>query len=173
MEAGPKAIRCLNGEEALATFAQMNVILDGRDALRGSDILAMLTPDELACVQEGDGSEALAGIPDATVIESFKTSEAMFGCIEPGNLASIFISVSDSRLGGLSPDTISCAESALEAAQERDPHPHLIEFAFGIVNEPPEHYGEAVSLSREIFACMSDLELLKVQKAIADSLHLE
>ena len=173
LEAEPLAIRCLSDEEALATFAQMNVLLDGRDALRGNDVLAMLSSAELECAIDLHGRELLRSIGDSSVMESFRAAEGLFGCIEPRNLASIFARVSASRMGGLSAKTVACAEDALVAAQERDPHPHLVEFTLGVTDEAPEHYGEAVSLSREIFGCMSDVELLKLQRVIAESLHGE
>ncbi len=173
LEAEPLAIRCLSDEEALATFAQMNVLLDGRDALRGNDVLAMLSSAELECAIDLHGRELLRSIGDSSVMESFRAAEGLFGCIEPRNLASIFARVSASRMGGLSAETVACAEDALVAAQERDPHPHLVEFTLGVTDEAPEHYDEAVSLSREIFGCMSDVELLKLQRVIAESLHGE
>ena len=173
LEAEPLAIRCLNDEEALATFAQMNVLLDGRDALRGNDVLAMLSSAELECAIDRHGREQLRSIGDSSVMESFRTAGDLFGCIEPRNLASIFARVSASRMGGLGAEPVACAEDALVAAQERDPHPHLVEFTLGVTDEAPEHYEEAVSLSREIFGCMSDVELLKLQRVIAESLHGE
>ena len=173
LEVDPKALRCLNDEEALATFTQLNVFLDANDVMRGRDVLLLLSSDEFACVREKSGSDTLEDLQDSSVMESFRTAPVLFGCIEPRNLASIFARVSASRMGGLSAETIACAENVLTAAQEHDPHPHLVEFTLGVTDEAPEHYGQAVSLSREIFSCMSDLELLKLQKAIADSLHLE
>ena len=171
LEAQPTAVRCLNDEEALATFAQMNVVLDQADTLRGSDVLAMLNPSELACVRQHVDAEVLNKIEDHTVMESFRTASEIFGCIENDSLAGIFIAVSDSRMGGLSESTLTCAGQALKEALERDPHPHLIEFALGLTGQAPEHYGEAVTLSRQMFACMSDDELIKLQKAIADAVH--
>ena len=173
LEAGLATIQCLNNEEALRTFIQINEVLDQRSPLRGSDILATLTPPELKCVQYGIEPGKLLEARDATVMESFGIAPGIFGCIEPANLSTMFITVSDSRLGGLSDETRSCAEGVLKAAIETDPHPHLIEFSFGVTDEKPEHYDEAIALSRQVFACMNADELLEVQKAIAEALHGE
>ncbi len=171
LEAEPTTIRCLNDEEALATFGQMNVILDRADTLRGGDVLAMLNPLELSCVQQKVDADVLDRLRDYTVMESFRTASEIFGCIESDSLAAIFIAVSNSRMGGLSENTLTCAGQALKEALERDPHPHLIEFALGLTDQSPEHYGEAVTLSRQMFACMSDDELIKLQKAISEAVH--
>ena len=173
LEAGTFTIQCLNDEEALATFGQMNLVLDQRSSLRGRDLLLMLSPSERSCVRDEVGDILLESIQGATVIETFNAAPHIFGCIAPDNMPAIFINVSASRMGTLSDETQACARTVLTTALESDPHPHLIEFSFGATGDRPEHYAEAIALSRRIFACMNDDELLQIQRTIADALQRE
>ncbi len=173
LESGAATIECLNNDEALSIFSRMNMVLDQRSPLRGRDILAMLSSSELTCVKNSVEGSTLEEIEDITVVESFQAAPHLFGCIEPTSLSTIFVEVSDSRLGGLSDETRKCSESVLRTAIQADPRPHLIEFLFGVTDDRPEQYDEAIALSRHVFACIDDDELLEVQKAIADSLHRE
>ena len=170
LEAGSGALECLNNEEALSTFRQMNYVLDQRSALRGRDILLMLSPTERTCVRERVDEAVLVSVEDATVMESFEAAPSIFGCIEADNLPAIFINVSDSRMGGLSDETQACARSKLTSAMENDPQPHLVQFSLGATSNRPEQYEQAIALSRDIFGCMNDDELIEIQGTIADAL---
>ena len=132
-----------------------------------------LNPSENACAQEAVAASVMESIQDATVRASFATAQPIFMCIESENLRTIFARVIDSRLDGLSDETHSCSENVLIAAQVHDPHPRLIEFSLGGTDEAPEHFDQAIALSRQPCACMNNDELLEAQKVIADSLHRE
>ena len=173
LEAEPDAIRCLNDEEALDTFTRMNLVLDLQSPIRGRDILLMMSPTERACVQDNVGNAVLESIQDATVTDTFSAAGPIFDCIGADNLPAIFINVSASRMGSLSDETQACARSVLTDALESNPHPHLVEFALGATNQRPEQFEQAIALSREIFGCMNDDELIKLQETIADAVHRE
>ena len=144
LESGFAVVLCLSQEEAESTFIHMYIALDKNDTLRGRDILAMLSESETACVHNSVEDDVLAGIQDATVNEALAAAEAVFDCITPENLYQIFITVTDSRLGGVSAETRTCIAGILEAAQVDAPHPHLIEFSFGLTDEAaPEHLTES------------------------------
>ena len=173
LEAGTATIQCLNDEEALATFRQMNFLLDQRSALRGRDILQMLSPEERSCVQSQVDNSVLKSIQGATVMVTFTAAQPIFSCTDQNKLSAIFLHVSNSRLGELSNETQVCASGVLTAAVARDLHPHMLELTLYIADYNPEHYEEAIALYREIFGCMNADELLEVQRAIADALHRE
>ena len=173
LEAGTATIQCLNDEEALATFRQMNLLLDQQSVLRGRDILQMLSPEESSCVKSHIDSSVLRSIQDATVMMTFSAAEPIFSCAEQNKLAAIFVNVSNSRMGGLSNETQACAEGVLKTALESDPHHYLVIFALGVTDHRPERFEQAIAQYREIFGCMKADELLQIQRTIADALHRE
>ena len=112
------------------------------------EILAMLSPDEVACVQAqvGPAINAAQGIMVTTAMASGPIAAPIFGCVSPESGAQVALALIAAEVG-LSAETAACVGGVLAAS-------------------PGPIFPLAAEVATEMLACMTDDEAARAQAVL-------
>ena len=112
------------------------------------EILAMLSPAEVGCVQAqvGPALNAAQGIMVTTAMASGPIAAPIFGCVSPESGAQVAVALIAAEVG-LSAETAACVGGILAAA-------------------PAPIFPLAADVATEMLACMTDDEAARAQVAL-------
>ena len=163
IEAAQEMLACMTEDEAARAHDALGVAADGEAApeepeaateiaapggLTVGEILSMLSPAEVSCVQNqvGPAINAAQGIMVTTAMASGPIAAPIFGCVSPESGAQIAVALIVAEVG-LSAETAACVGGVLAAS-------------------PAPIFPLAAEAAQEMLACMTDDEAARAQTAL-------
>ena len=154
---------CLTNEEKKAFTVSLWKGLDRQAAATGSDIIALLSESEAACVRDGLSEEQYLTIVGAQPLEAVAIGSTVSHCIDPETNIKIFANGIQWAIGGVTEETLSCLE---DFARENPAFVVLLSSGLqGIEAMPVDEFVEVSNAGSQQYACMTEEELLRVQEA--------
>ncbi len=163
IEAAQEMLACMTDDEAARAQTALGVAAEEEAApeepeaateiaapggITVGEILAMLSPAEIGCVQAqvGPAINAAQGIMVTTAMASGPIAAPIFGCVSPESGAQVAVALIAAEVG-LSAETAACVGGVLAAA-------------------PAPIFPLAADVATEMLACMTDDEAARAQVAL-------
>ncbi len=154
---------CLNDEEKKAFTVTLWTGLDDHAGATGSDIVALLSDSEAACVRDNLSDEQFATMVAARPLHAVSIGATVSHCIDPETNIKIFANGIQWAMGGVTEETLSCLE---EFGRNNPAFVALMSLGLeGIQAVPAAEFLEIIAVGNQQYACMTPDELLRVQQA--------
>jgi hypothetical protein len=161
---------CLTDEEKVDYTVRLWAGLAAANPVTGRDFVGTLDEDEVTCLRRNIGDERWELFMDAQIAGTGGDARSrLLGACFPGEAASRpFIHLTAARLGGLSDATHECLEIFTRE------HAHFVQVmsggsaAAGALNT--EEFVEVAADAAQLFACLNDEELIRLQSVLPAAL---
>ena len=156
---------CMTDAEKMTFTLSFWLGVDSTSAMRGSDIVALLTESEAACLSETIPEDQFQVMLDATPLAATAIGSMAAECISPQSTLAIFGAGMDSVIGPLSEESINCTLDFALANPE-----FVALLATGLANVSdmdPAEFVRITDVGTAQYACLTDEELARVQEAAA------
>lgn len=159
---------CMSDQEKMDFTLNIWRGIDRNASATGTDIVALLSESEAACVREGLSAEQFATVLDASVLEAVAIGSAVSHCIMPETNIAIFVSGLEWALGDVSDESTSCFA---DFARDNPAFVDLLSSGLKDVStmDPTEFLAIADS-SLGAYDCLTDEELWRVQQNVTAAL---
>ena len=158
--------RCMTDEERVGTTLRLWAGLAVANPVTGRDFVATLDEDEVTCLRRNIGDDRWEQFLNLQMSGTGGANRArLLGACFPAEAASRpFIHLTAARLGGLSEPTHECLEIFVRE------HPHFVELMSGGISAAQaldaDDFVEAASDASQLFACLNDEELIRLQSVL-------
>ena len=153
---------CMSDQEKMDFTLNYWRALDQHAKATGTDIVALLSESEAACVREGLSEEQFAAVLDASPLEAVAIGSAVSHCITPETNIVIFASGIQWALGEVSDETVSCLE---DFARENPAYVALLSSGLKDVSAmTPAEFLAIADIGTESYDCMTAEELWRIQE---------
>ena len=161
---------CMNNQEKMTFTVSSWRGLDSLSQRTGSDVVGLLTEEEIACVQEALSEEDLLAIAVATPLEAVAIGHTSAPCISEETNIAIAVAGFEWGIGDVSDEAASCLADFFRE------HPAYLELLqTGLSDEvvatmDPDEFIAIVDSGTAQYACLSPAELLQVSQAFTRAL---
>ncbi|MCY3887330.1 MAG: hypothetical protein OXG19_06445 [Chloroflexi bacterium] len=153
---------CMSDQEKMDFTLNYWRALDRHAGATGTDIVALLSESEAACVGEGLSEDQFAAVLDASPLEAVAIGSAVSHCITPETNIAIFVSGIQWALGDLSDESVACVE---DFAKENPAYVNLLSSGLKDVSAmTPAEFLAIADIGTESYDCMTAEELWRVQE---------
>lgn len=162
-----KIYDCLTDEEKKSFTLSFWEGLDAASDATGEDVLALLSEPEAACMREDLADDQFDAMTSATPLNAVSIGATVSHCIQPDTTLNIFVEALSWVFGDVTDDTASCLRDFAVANPS-----YVALFASGLAGMkamPPDEFVTVTDAGLGSYACMTEEELLQIQKAAADA----
>ena len=159
---------CLTNQEKMDfTLSAWRGIDRGVQAT-GSDVVALLSESEVACVREGLSEEELLAIAGASPLDAVAMGSSVSDCIEHETNISIAVAGFQWGIGPVSEESASCLADFF---RENTPYLELLQSGLKDVSSmSPDEFVEITDSGVDQYDCLTSEELMQVSDAFTRAL---
>ena len=161
---------CMNNQEKMIFTVASWRGLDSLSQQTGADVVALLTAEEVACVQEALSEEELLAIAAATPLEAVAIGAQSAPCISEETNVAIAVAGFEWGIGDVSEEASACL---VDFFREHPAYLQLLQTGLTdefVASADPDEFIAIVDSGTAQYACLSPAELLQVSQAFTRAL---
>lgn len=161
---------CMNNQEKMIFTVASWRGLDSLSQQTGADVVALLTAEEVACVQEALSEEDLLAIAAATPLRAVAIGAKSSPCISEETNIAIAVAGFEWGIGDVSEEASACL---VDFFREHPAYLELLQTGLSdefVASADPDEFIAIVDSGTAQYACLSPAELLQVSQAFTRAL---